>query len=111
MRRFLPPLVLLIASAGALSGCARTDTYNRPYTWHPSGATRANIAAQVVHPEDLVVGRGSDETDAAALVPGIERVDAGQAPPASASTGSGASGAGTGAGASGAGGGASASGG
>jgi len=84
----LPRIVLLIATAGALSGCgATTDTYRRPHTWHPSGVNAANIAAQVADPEDLVVGRGSDTTDAAAVVPGIQQVDGA---PAAAAPGGGA---------------------
>ncbi len=105
MHRVLPPLVLLIAGAGALSGCGRLDTYNRPYTWHPTGANAANIAAQVVNPDDLIVGHGSNRPGASIVVPGLQQVDSGQAPAAAAA---GASGAGAGAGAStGAGGGAS----
>ena len=77
MFRFLPPFMLLIASAGAISGCARLDTYNRPYTWHPTGANLANIAAQAAHPGDLVLGHGDDRADAAELVPAIQQVDGG----------------------------------
>ena len=78
MYRVLPPLVLLIVGAGAVSGCARLDTYNRPYTWHPTGANVADIAAQVANPSDLIVGRGSGRTDAAMLVPGLQQADGGQ---------------------------------
>lgn len=93
MLRFLPPLVLLIAGGGMLSGCARLDTYNRPYTWHPTGANIANIAAQVAHPQDLVVGQGSDLMDAAALVPGIRAADMGTTGASSSAGSSGAAGA------------------
>ncbi|MGH7043395.1 MAG: hypothetical protein ACREFY_14895 [Acetobacteraceae bacterium] len=93
MLRCLPPFVLLIAGAGILSGCSRLDSYNRPYTWHPTGANLANIAAQVVHPEDLVVGHGSDQTDAAPLMPGIQQVDTGVAKPMGGGASSGGSGA------------------
>jgi type IV pilus biogenesis protein CpaD/CtpE len=101
MHRVLPPFVLLIAGAGVLSGCARLDTYNRPYTWHPSGVNAANIAAQVANPDDLIVGRGSGGTDAAMVVPGIQQLDSGQAKggAAAGATGSGASGSGAGTGA------------
>jgi len=50
----------------ALAGCAGSnylDPYQKPYTWHPSGASAANIAAQVVDPHDLVAGRGTTGED------------------------------------------------
>lgn len=92
MRGFPLPLVLLVVGGGMLSGCSRFDTYNRPYTWHPTGANVANTAAQVAYPQDLVVGEGSDKTDAATLVQAIVAVDAGAAAP-SAGGGSAAGGA------------------
>jgi len=77
MRRWFPPFLMLIAGSGLLSACARTDTYNRPYTWHPTHANTANIAAQVADPRDLVVGHGDDRTDAASLMPAIGVVESG----------------------------------
>jgi type IV pilus biogenesis protein CpaD/CtpE len=89
MRRFLPPLVLLTAAGSLLSGCGpRLDTYNRPYTWRPTGANLANIAAQAAYPRDLVVGEGSNKTDASSLVPAVVAVDAGAAPPSAGGGGS-----------------------
>ena len=88
MRGFPLPLVLLIVGGSMLSGCSQFDTYNRPYTWHPTGANVANIAAQAAYPQDLVVGEGSDKTDAASLVPAIVAVDAGTAAPSAAAGGS-----------------------
>ena len=78
MRPFLPPLVLLLLGAGSLGGCARLDSYNRPYTWHPSGANAANLAAMVAHPADLQLGHGSDSSDAAPQVVAIGAVDQNQ---------------------------------
>jgi hypothetical protein len=52
----------LAISLIALAGCAGQnylDPYQKPYTWHPTGAAAANIAAQVVDPHDLVAGRGT----------------------------------------------------
>ena len=86
MRPFLPPLVLLLLGAGSLGGCARLDTYNRPYTWHPSGANAANLAAMVAHPADLQLGHGSYGSDAAPQVAAISAVEQNQ----SASLGGGA---------------------
>jgi hypothetical protein len=56
----------LTVSLIALAGCAGhnyLDPYQKPYTWHPTGAPAANIAAQVVNPHDLVAGRGSTRED------------------------------------------------
>ncbi len=101
MYRVLPPLVLLIAGVGALSGCSQLDSYNRPYTWHPTGANAANIAAQVANPDDLIVGRGSDRTDAAMLMPGLQQVETGQGRGGSGAAAAGGSASGAGVGASG----------
>ena len=56
----------LAISLIALSGCAGQnylDPYQKPYTWHPTGAAAANLAAQVVDPRDLVAGRGTNIKD------------------------------------------------
>ena len=71
MRRILPPVILLVAFSLGLTACNRDDTYSRPYTWHPTHANDANIAAEVADPSDLVVGRGSDSVPAAMVVPAI----------------------------------------
>ncbi len=71
MRRIFPPLALLVAGSLSLTACNRNDSYNRPYVWHPTHANDANLAAEVVNPQDLVVGEGDDTTDGAAVVPGI----------------------------------------
>ncbi|MBW4092393.1 MAG: hypothetical protein HIU82_15000 [Proteobacteria bacterium] len=68
---------------GSLAGCAATDTYSRPGTWHPDAANAANIAAMAVNPEDLLHGRGSHGSDGTLAAGAIERVwDAAQPNPA-----------------------------
>ena len=44
MRAARAILLLCCAALGlsALAGCAATDTYRRPGTWHPDGANAAN---------------------------------------------------------------------
>ena len=81
MRRIFPPLFLLVAGSLSLTACNRYDTYNRPYVWHPTHANDANLAAEVVNPQDLVVGHGDDTTDGAAVVPGILGAAGGAAKP------------------------------
>ena len=85
MRRILPPMVLLVGFSLGLTACNRDDTYSRPYTWHPTHANQANIAAEVVDPSDLVVGRGSDSVPAAMVVPAITGMTASAATGGSAS--------------------------
>ena len=74
MRRILPPMVLLVGFSFGLTACNRDDTYSRPYTWHPTHANDANIAAEVADPSDLVIGRGSDSVPAALVVPPIAAI-------------------------------------
>ncbi len=57
----------------ALAGCAATDTYHRPGTWHPDAANAANIAAMAARPEDLLRGRGSPGSDGALAVQALVR--------------------------------------
>ena len=83
---------------GSLAGCAATDTYSRPGTWHPDAANAANIAAMAANPEDLVHGRGSPGSDGTLAVGAIDRLwDAAQPSPAGTGgpAGGGATGGGT----------------
>jgi len=49
--------------ACAISGCVQTDPTLRNYSWHPTGATQLNLAAQVVNKNDLIQGRGATRPD------------------------------------------------
>jgi hypothetical protein len=55
--------VALIVLAGCGPNSDYLDPYKKPYTWHPTGAPAANIAAQLVDPHDLVAGRGTTTID------------------------------------------------
>ena len=77
MRRIFPPLFLLVAGSLSLTACNRNDTYNRPYVWHPTQSNDANLAAEVVNPQDLVVGHGDASVPAAMVVPGIAATEGG----------------------------------
>ena len=90
MRRILPPMVLLVGFSLGLTACNRDDTYSRPYTWHPTHANQANIAAEVVDPSDLVVGRGSDSGRASLLTPAAVATTGSAATGGSGSSGLGA---------------------
>jgi type IV pilus biogenesis protein CpaD/CtpE len=82
------------------SGANYLDPYQKPYTWHPSGAPAANLAAQLANPHDLVSGRGSAEGDTKDSTLAIERVwqdRPKQIGEGGSSGGTGASGAGAGA--------------
>jgi len=80
-RRRLPGLLLhggLAVSLLTLAGCGASsdylDPYKKPYTWHPTGAPTANLAAQLVDPHDLVSGRGSTLGDSKESTAAIDRV-------------------------------------
>ena len=90
MRRILPPMVLLVGFSLGLTACNRDDTSSRPYTWHPTHANQANIAAEVVDPSDLVVGRGSDSVRASLLTPAAVATTGSAATGGSGSSGLGA---------------------
>lgn len=64
----------LLLCLGALAGCAGTDTYRRPGTWHPDGANAANIAAMAANPGDLLRGRGSPGSDGPLAARAIDRL-------------------------------------
>ncbi len=40
----------------ALAGCEATEPYLREGTWRPTGSNDLNIAAQIIHPSELVRG-------------------------------------------------------
>jgi type IV pilus biogenesis protein CpaD/CtpE len=70
-------LGVLAVSLIALAGCAGDnylDPYQKPYAWHPTHASDANVAAQVVDPHDLVVGRGTIGEDSQASTMAIQHI-------------------------------------
>ena len=67
----------LAVSLIALGGCGfgnSLDPYRKSYVWRPTGAPEANIAAQLVNPQDLAIGRGTTVTDAAAPTLAIQHI-------------------------------------
>ncbi|HEX2943701.1 MAG TPA: hypothetical protein VHO91_21775 [Rhodopila sp.] len=65
--------MLMIASIGT-SGCSDRDPYLRTDVWRPTGANAANIAAMVVNPRDLVMGRNASSRDTKAAGLAVEHV-------------------------------------
>jgi type IV pilus biogenesis protein CpaD/CtpE len=57
-----------------VSGCDALEPYQRAYTWHPTGATEANLAAMVENPADLVHGRGLGQTDGVVAAMAVDRL-------------------------------------
>jgi type IV pilus biogenesis protein CpaD/CtpE len=96
----------ILAATLLLGGCSDLarylDPYQKPYTWQPTGASSANLAAQLANPHDLVIGRGSTDVDTPASTLAVERVWQDHtkplASPASTSGGTTSSGSGTGGG-------------
>jgi type IV pilus biogenesis protein CpaD/CtpE len=69
--------LLRIALAGgvlALAGCESMDPYHRQDVWYPTGASQANLAAQVANPNDLIRGRSDHVNDAARAEMAVTRV-------------------------------------
>jgi uncharacterized alpha-E superfamily protein len=87
------------ATAGCLvtllAGCEALEPYQRPYSWHPTGANVANLAAMVADPHDLLHGRGAAVTDGTTAAAAIDRLhhdhvkpllDVGNATPSASAT-------------------------
>lgn len=60
----IPKLPAAIASfagimALLLAGCSNSDPFAQPGTWHENDAPMQNVAAELVNPHDLVMGRES----------------------------------------------------
>jgi type IV pilus biogenesis protein CpaD/CtpE len=53
----------LIGAVLMLAGCEDLDPYHKPYVWYPTGASEANLAAQLANPNDLIRGRGVTTAD------------------------------------------------
>ena len=63
----------LIGAVLLLAGCEDLDPYHRPYVWYPTGASEANIAAQVANPYDMVRGRGVTRADGDLAAAAVDR--------------------------------------
>jgi hypothetical protein len=57
-----------------LSGCNTLEPYTRAYSWHPTGANEANLAAMAANPSDLVHGRGTSPSDGLAGAAAVDRL-------------------------------------
>ena len=57
-----------------LSGCNALEPYQRPYSWHATGANEANLAAMVVDPADLVHGHAIGPSDGSAAAASVDRL-------------------------------------
>lgn len=66
---------VLVASLGGCGpGNNYLDPYEKPYTWHPTAAPEANLAAQLVNPHDLISGRGGPAGDGKQADMSVERI-------------------------------------
>jgi len=64
----------LVALVLFVAGCADLDPYQRTDVWYPTGSNAGNIAAMAARPSDLIVGRGTQGSDARQAVGAIDRV-------------------------------------
>lgn len=60
--------VAAVLAALALGGCDKSGE------WHPMGANAMNLELEVVHPSDLVQGRGADGADGDSAAQAIDRL-------------------------------------
>ena len=58
-RRDTIRLMLAACLTTLVSGCDALEPFERPHTWHPTGANQANLAAMVADPIDLTRGQGT----------------------------------------------------
>jgi hypothetical protein len=58
----------------ACAGCGFLDPYERVGVWHPRNANEGNLAAMVVDPHDLQVGKSSTTTDALMAAAAVDRL-------------------------------------
>ncbi len=65
----------------AVAGCAFTDPYEKSGVWKPNGSNADNLALQVVHPTDLVLGRGSEFADGDTAAQAVDRLRRDKAKP------------------------------
>lgn len=73
MRCMIAALALL-----PLAACSVFDPYSREGTWRPTGANDANLAAQIIHPSDLVRGVDYAPTDGSMTTAAVSRYRTGK---------------------------------
>jgi type IV pilus biogenesis protein CpaD/CtpE len=71
----------LVGAILTLAGCEDLDPYHRPYVWYPTGASEANLAAQVANPNDLIRGHGASSADGALAEAAVTRARQDKAKP------------------------------
>lgn len=79
-------ILRLTALAGlltSLSACSAIEPYDRAYTWRPTGANEANLAAMAADPKDLVHGRGTSNSDGQTAAVAVDRLRRGKVKPLS----------------------------
>lgn len=76
MRCIFTALVLL-----PLAACSVFDPYVREGTWRPTGANNANLAAQIIHPSDLVRGVDYAPMDGTMTTAAVSRYRTGKVKP------------------------------
>ncbi len=73
-----------VAGAGllvVLAGCAGVEPYDRRFTWRPTGANEANLAAMAANPADLAHGHAQGPADGQLAAMAVERLRLGHVKP------------------------------
>jgi hypothetical protein len=65
---------VIAAAAISLGGCAYMDPFERPGVWQPIGANDLNRELQVARPTDLVLGRGTTDSDGIQAAAAVDRL-------------------------------------
>jgi hypothetical protein len=64
----------IIAAIISLGGCAAMDPFERPGLWQPMGANDLNRELQVARPTDLVLGRGTSDSEGFTAANAVDRL-------------------------------------
>jgi hypothetical protein len=89
--------IVLALPVFLLTACGTPDPYSHSDSWSPSGANAQNLAATIVNPRDLILGRGGSHAVGRQATGAVDRIWQDRPKPlldATASPGGGASAAG-----------------
>ena len=72
--RTLFQIGFVAVTALTLAACAAIDPFERPGVWQPIGSNDLNRELQVARPTDLVLGRGTADSDGIQAAAAVDRL-------------------------------------